>query len=312
MSLLLRKILFVLPLHRRFIDLIFPVVFTGIGAILTLYLTNDLKLTTLLSILLLFIVLWYQNLLYRIFYTYSLDTFFLAVRQTHPVTQKFAANLLIQFLMDREFSKISRSLFCLGGPRNLQSLVQMLETNGVSLAPEMYTVLLTKAGELFPTNLVATWDTIAIPLGIDPYRDYFTILRRIYSYLPIRKKIRIFIFENLPDFQSKTVNNSVWQEVLSYHKDVFNFDRVYYAFRDQFNGIRGGTPEADRNIDDFVSFQTQILLIKHRWVIGKERKRYGIKDKTFVIADPRVVIGTEKFVAELIKELDRVKQVIYL
>ena len=307
----LRRFVFALPLHNRFTDLIFPVIITAIGGGIIQWHIRDLSITVGASVALLFIVLFYQNLLYKVVYTHSLNTFFLAVRHAHPVTQKFAANLLIRFLADGQYSVMSQMLFAHTGPSNLKSLIQMLEHNGVALAPELYAVLLTKAGELDPTDLVATWDTNSLPIGVAPYLGYFAILRRTYDYMPTNKKIRIFIFSDAQDFEHKTNGNTQWDELLAYHRDKFKFSQVYYCYKHQLDGFRDGSPDADKNIDDFVFFQMRFLFVKYRWVIGREANA-AATGKTFMISDRRVVDATEIFVTELLEELKAENQIITL
>jgi len=303
----LRRLIFALPLHSRFTDLIFPVALTAAGTSIIYWLTTNLLVTVGCSIVLLFIVLFYQNLLYRVFYTHGLNSFLLAVRHSHPVTQKFAASLLIRFFEDTHYASMSNALFLPTGPTNLKSLIHMLENNGVALAPELYAVLLTKAGELLPSELIATWDTNAVPLAVDQYRGYFTILRRVYDYMPTEKKIRIFIFTDEADFNCKTAD-PMWQAVLDYHRDSFGFSRLYYCYKTQFDGFRDGSPDADKNIHDFVFFKTSCLFVKYRWVIGRE----GNAGKTYMISDQRVVEATERFVLELVSELQVKNQFVEL
>lgn len=305
-KLIFLRLFYVIPMCRTFSDWIIPLLIGGIIAIITYVMSANLLLTIIISIFAILLTRHVQQVVFVNNFNHSLRAFFKYVDKNHPVIQRFADSLLTRFIEDDNYVDMSNTLFHSSGPRNLKSLIFMLESDGATLMPELYSVLLAHASEQLPSKLIATWDTTDLPLATNPYQGYFFILEKVYSYMPSKNKLRIFIFSDKKEFERQT-SGSDWDDVIKCHRNKFGFSKVYYCYKDYFDEFRSRYPNANKDLYDFVIYKTNFIL-KSQWIIGQQDNNR----KTHMISNKRIVKETEEFIKKLVDDLEEKKYFIEL
>jgi len=315
--LLLTRGALVLPLHPVFSGLILPLAFTVTSALISLHITSNAGLTVAIAVAAFFTTLWAQSYVCHTLYRRGLRSFLMAIQHTHIITQKFVATVLHMFVAHPQFPALAGSTLQGNppGPANLHELATKLQSDGVVLSKKMYEILLTEAGNFWPSEILATWDTRTFGLDPDRFPGYVNILKKAYRNIAPENKTRVFIFENHGDYENK-VNTPEWRKLLDLHYVQFGFTQVHYCYRGQFEAARDAHGNADQLIDDFVYFCTSCLVAAHKWIIGcdVDASRGGAEPRacTYVRAEETMVKATRDFYLAIKREAEDNLQVIAL
>jgi hypothetical protein len=280
-----------------------------------LSITSNAALTAAIAVAAFFATLWAQSYVCHTLYRRGLRSFLTAVQHTHIITQKFIATVLHMFVNHPQYPALAGSTLRGNppGPANLQELATKLQSDGVDLSQKMYEVLLAEAGNFWPSEILATWDTRTFGLDADRYPAYVQILKKAYRDIAPEKKARIFIFEDKADYDTKTATPD-WRRLLDLHYAQFGFHQVHYCYRAQFEAARNAHSNADQVIDDFVYFCTNCLVAAHKWIIGCDvANRPGqaqASGTTYVRAEETMVKATREFYLAIKREAEENDQVI--
>lgn len=315
-----------LPYSQTFLNFYFPLVATGFLAliilhILRMYIDNIREELFLTLVLVLFggvIIYFLQERFYSYVFTSSLSTFIKVSRQKHPVTQKFAAELLMRFLDGNDIEKL-KEIFINGlqTANNIGELINKLETasrtsGGIYMKDQSdYSLLLTLSLEFNPQIINAMWDTemISITDAVEKHKyiRYFEELSMAYKKTSVEKYChRIFIFKDIIEYQAYQLNPN-WETLKKWHKD-WGFNEIYYCYKEQFNDIKRNniSDTVSHLLDDFVIYS---ISEGFKWIICRDKET----QKVYLIhSNITTLKETNKFYDLLIKSCKQDNQTIPL
>ncbi|MEI6065720.1 MAG: hypothetical protein WCP96_00130 [Methylococcaceae bacterium] len=294
-----------LPHSQRFVNFYFPLVATGTLAAIILhilkgYIDNsreELFLTLVFVLLGGVIIYFLQERFYSYAFTPALSTFIKVSSQKHPVTQKFAAELLMRFLDGYDIENLkaifTNTTSTANNVNNIGELIIKLETaskrsGGIFMNEADYSFLLTLSLEFNPQIINAMWDTEMIPIDgeiKDKYIRYFNELLMAYKKTSVKTYChRIFIFKDIAEYEACKVNPN-WDTLKKLHKD-WGFTEIYYCCKKQFNDIKkNNIPDTVSHLlDDFVIYS---ISDGFKWVIcrDKDKKVYLIHNNNTIFKE---------------------------
>ena len=316
-----------IPLVDNFVNLWVPFTITFVGTITSYFAVEGVlptghvllksAITLILATVIFDVTLRMQEYFHKYVFTKGLSSFVSSIKLHHPVTQKFASELLLDYLNAPKFAETYKGLFSGNSISNLTELMKSVESVGVRMDTASYEKLLRKAAELAPTTLSATWDLSANEIGYKKYLDWFSILDTVYKGMKNEEKSRIFILDPLTmtdldsdakkfleDVLGSTDERDIWTRVLDKHFLDWGFPNVYFCDMQTFNTVRRGFGNAEQRLSDFALFEKRsCVLFKWAWVIGQANSTTGNQKKpTYLVRDERATEGTREFLNQLKKE----------
>lgn len=234
-------------------------------------------MTMILGIPMCAIIYYIQQQFYNKVFTESLIHFISITKNNHPVTQKFATDLLSLFLEGNE----SIIDIIKENNKKLIDLTTALESReGIFMDDLKYTNILTKSVDYQPKGVFAVWNTDKFPLtnAREDYSTYFEVLSNLYRDITTDQKERIFVFIDESSYTSVS-NSPIWKHICDQHKNEWHFTKIYFCYSSQFKTIKKQQLSSSSEINDFVHFKRGN---KSEWIISRadDKKVCLYKNKT--------------------------------
>jgi hypothetical protein len=244
-----------------------------------------------------FIVLFLQDRLIEHLFSGSLREYLSKTKGQHPVTKLLGRWLMSRFLV----GDFNTSFF--QGVGSLNELLQKIELEkGHKLFPDLYSVLLSQASDMYPVKMLAVWYVPQIPIDdvfngvgkIIKYGEYFQEMDKIYPHISEHNKERIFIFHD-ENHKATQVAHPGWKSLCLKHKN-WGFKRILWCFEE--DTIQAKVGKSGAKYDDFAYFELGWLNDKLVIWVNFKNQTFGLTSiKTFV-KDNYLFLGALRKICE--------------